>query len=137
MARDFLSPVATKDQAGTLRPPADLLASSLIHDEHPTGWAAWLRSAGVEPNGTWRGSNFSDCDLVLAAAEWPGVALGSLFLATPSLTLGLLVQPYDHVLDAGRGWYAISTQDRLRDVDVLRTWDWLRRQATSASLADS
>lgn len=82
IARDFLSPVATKELAGALRTPAHLLGASLIHDERPTGWADWLRSAGVDPNSTWHGINFSDSDLALAAAEYSqGVALGSLFLA--------------------------------------------------------
>jgi LysR family glycine cleavage system transcriptional activator len=138
IARDFLSPVATKDLARTLHTPADLLGVPLIHDERPTGWADWLRSAGVEPNGTWHGSNFSDSDLALAAAEHgQGVALGSLFLAAPVLATGALVQPLEHVLDASRGWYAISTQDRLRDVDVRGTWEWLRGDAQTASLAAS
>jgi len=74
--------------------------------------------------------------LALAAAELgQGVALGSLTLAGEALASGLLVQPFDHVLDAGRGWYAISTRGRLRDLDVRGTWDWLRGQA--ASLAAS
>lgn len=127
IARDFLSPVAAKDLASTLRIPADLLGASFIHDERPTGWADWFRSVGVEPNGTWHGTNFSDSDLALAAAEQgQGVALGSLTLAAEAIASGSLVQPYEHVLDAGRGWYAISTRDRLRDVDVLGTWEWLR-----------
>lgn len=130
IARDFLSPVAAKDLARTLRTPADLLGASLIHDERPTGWADWLRSVGMEPNGTWHGTNFSDSDLALAAAEQgQGVALGSLTLAAEAIASGSLVQPYEHVLDAGRGWYAISTQDRLRDVDVRGAWEWLRKQA--------
>jgi len=49
IARDFLSPVATKELAGALRTPADLLGASLIHNERPTGWVDWLRSVGVEP----------------------------------------------------------------------------------------
>ncbi|WP_296742357.1 LysR substrate-binding domain-containing protein [Mesorhizobium sp.] len=131
IARDHLSPVAARDLAGMLRNPADLLGASLIHDERPVGWADWLRSLGVEQNGTWHGSNFSDSDLALAAAELgQGVALGSLTLAATAIASGTLVQPYEHVLDAGRGWYALSTQDRLRDVDVLGTWQWLREQAS-------
>jgi len=58
------------------------------------------------------------------------VALGSLFLAVPALASGALVQPFEQVLDAGRGWYAISTQDRLRDIDVRGTWEWLAGQAS-------
>ncbi|QND60902.1 hypothetical protein [Mesorhizobium huakuii] len=78
-----------------------------------------MRGVGFEPNGTWHGTNFSDSDLALAAAErGQGVALGSLTLASEAIASGSLVQLFEHVLDAGRGWYAISTQDRLRDVDV-------------------
>jgi LysR family glycine cleavage system transcriptional activator len=47
IARDFLSPVATKDVASTLRTPADLLDASLIHDERPDWLVDWLRSVGV------------------------------------------------------------------------------------------
>ena len=131
IANDFLSPVATKVVASSLRTSADLLGASLIHDERPTGWADWLRSAGVEPNGTWHGTNFSDSDLALAAAEHgQGVALGSLTLAAAALASGALVQPFEHVLDPGRGWYAISTLDRLRDIDVRGTWEWLAGQAS-------
>lgn len=138
IAGDTLSPVATKALAGTLRTPVDLLGAPLIHDERPTGWADWLRSVGVEPNGTWHGTNFSDSDLALAAAELgQGVALGSLTLAGEALASGRLVQPYEHVVDARRGWYAVSTQDRLRDVDVRETLAWLRGQALSVSLAAS
>ncbi|WP_217568586.1 LysR substrate-binding domain-containing protein [Mesorhizobium sp. GbtcB19] len=130
IARDRLSPVATRKLAGGLRNPADLLGASLIHDERPIGWADWLRNAGLEPNGTWHGSNFSDSDLALAAAEFgQGVALGSLVLAEEALVAGNLVQPFDRSLEAGRGWYAVSTRDRLRDVDVMGSWDWLRAQA--------
>ena len=133
IARDFLSPVATRALASTLRTPIDLLGASLIHDERPTGWADWLRSVGMEPNGTWHGTNFSDSDLALAAAEQgQGVVLGSLTLAAEAIASGSLVQPYEHVIDAGRGWYAISTRDRLRDLDVLGTWEWLREQALMA-----
>jgi LysR family glycine cleavage system transcriptional activator len=131
VSRDYLSPVATKELAGTLRDPADLLGALLIHDERPIGWADWLDSVGVGRNGTWHGTNFSDSDLALAAAELgQGVALGSLTLAKAAFASGALVRPYEHILDAGRGWYAISTPDRLRDADVMGTWQWLRGQAS-------
>lgn len=78
-------------------------------------------------------SNQSDQNNMYTAAEHgQGVALGSLPLASKALVSGQLMQPFSHVLDAGRGWYAISTQDRLRDIDVLGTWDWLLEQALAA-----
>ena len=134
IAKDSLSPVATRELAAALRGPADLLGASLIHDERRIGWADWLGSAGVEHNGIWHGTNFSDSDLALAAAEFgQGVALGSLTLAAASIAEGRLVRPFEHVVDAGRGWYAISTSDRLRDVDVLGAWDWLATEAADVA----
>lgn len=130
LARDTLSPVTTAELAATLRQPSDLLRTPLIHDERPIGWADWFRHAGIEANGIWNGANFSDSDLALAAAELgQGAALGSLTLATAALAAGSLKQPFGHVLETSRGWYAISTPNRLRDVDVQGTWDWLRKQA--------
>jgi len=129
---DFLSPVATKDLAGALarRRPG---WASLIHDERPTGWADWLRSVGVEPNGTWHGTNFSDSDLALAAPSMQGVALGSLFLRRRH-SLREALRPFD-VPDAG-GWYAISTQDRFGTSMLARLGiGW--RDASPASLAES
>lgn len=129
IARDILSPVAAMALARKLIDPADLLGIPLIHDERPIGWADWLRKAGFEAHGSWHGSNFSDSDLALAAAELgQGVALGSLPLIEAALAAGTLVRPYENVLETGRAWYALSTRDRLRDADVQGAWDWLAEQ---------
>lgn len=129
IARDILSPVATVALARRLIHPADLLGISLIHDERPIGWADWLQRAGVEANGSWQGSNFSDNDLALAAAELgQGVALGSFPLVETALAAQTLVRPYEDALETGRAWYALSTRDRLRDADVQGVWDWLVEQ---------
>lgn len=130
IAKDILSPVATAGLATGLKRPADLLGVPLIHDERPVGWADWLRRADVDASGNWHGSNFSDSDLALAAAELgQGVALGSLPLVEAALATGALVRPYDHTIETGRMWYAISTPDRLKDADVRGVWDWLGRNA--------
>lgn len=129
IAKDILSPVAAGALANRLNDPADLLDAPLIHDERPIGWADWLRGAGVDANGSWHGSNFSDSDLALAAAELgQGVALGSLPLVEAAITTRSLTRPYDYALETGRAWYALSTQDRLKDIDVQGVWDWLSRQ---------
>ncbi|WP_137930589.1 LysR substrate-binding domain-containing protein [Mesorhizobium comanense] len=127
IATDVLSPVMTAERAASLRQAPDLLDAPLIHDERPIGWADWFLHAGIAVNGTWAGSNFSDSDFALAAAELgQGVALGSLTLAEKALADGSLKQPFGHVLETGRAWYAISTPDRLRDADVRGAWNWLR-----------
>lgn len=130
IARDRLSPVAAPDLAGKLRQPADLLAAPLIHEEGPVGWADWLAEAGVEAGAVWKGLNFSDGDIALAAAELgQGVALSSAFLAQDALSAGTLSQPFSRAIDTGRGWFAISTPGRLKDEDVEDTWRWLNDEA--------
>lgn len=130
LARDRIAPVAVAELASALNQPADLLGAPLIHDERPIGWADWLRGTGIEAGGIWSGTNFSDNDMALAAAELgQGVVLASLPLAQTALAAGTLKQPFDHALDTGRAWYAISTQNRLADSDVRRTWEWLGGQA--------
>ncbi|MXN45269.1 LysR family transcriptional regulator [Shinella kummerowiae] len=130
IARDRLSPVAEPALAATLRQPSDLLLAPLIHEESPIGWADWLAHAGIEAGKVWKGTNFSDSDMALAAAELSqGVVLASLFLAGDALAAGTLVRPFDAAVDSGRSWYALSSADRLDDGDVRDVWSWLGQQA--------
>lgn len=126
IARDRLSPVAAPELAGRLRHPADLLGAPLIHEEGAVGWADWLAEAGVDAGAVWKGMNFSDSDIALAAAELgQGIALASAFLAQDALGAGRLMQPFSATIDTGRSWFALSTADRLKDEDVQGTWRWL------------
>lgn len=130
LARSHVSPVAAPALARTLRHPADLQNAPLIHEEGPIGWADWLGDGGMASDGVWRGSNFSDGDIALAAAELgQGVALASVFLAGDAIATGTLVQPFATTIETGRGWYAISSPARLKDDDVRGVWDWLKTQA--------
>lgn len=130
IARDQLSPVAAPALAATLRQPADLLRVPLIHQEGTVGWADWLALHGVEAGSVWKGANFSDGDIALAAAEdAQGVALSSLFLAASAIAAGRLMQPYAATIESGRAWHAISSPARLKDGDVRESWAWLGGQA--------
>lgn len=129
IARSSLSPVAAPVVARKLREPADLLDAPLIHEEGSVGWADWLEQMGVVSASVWKGTNFSDSDIALAAAEFgQGVALASMFLARDSIAAGKLVQPFAETIETGRGWYAISSRDRLADKDVRAMWQWLTAQ---------
>lgn len=126
IAHDRLSPLAAPTLAATLRHPEDLLQAPLIHEEGSVGWADWLAEAGVDTGSIWKGTNFSDSDIALAAAELgQGVVLASLFLASPAIEAGNLVQPYPATIASGHSWYAISSETKLRDRDVRDTWHWL------------
>jgi LysR family glycine cleavage system transcriptional activator len=133
IARDRVSPVTAPVLAATLTQPADLLRAPLIHDEGPVGWADWLGHMGVETATIWKGANFSDSDIALAAAELgQGVALASALLAEAAIAAGTLVQPFAVAIDSPRTWYALSSEGRLRDVDVRDTWRWLEGLAEGA-----
>ena len=134
LAHDRLSPVVAPALAAAIREPADLLPVPLIHEEGPVGWADWLGHAGIAAPSVWKGTNVSDGDIALAAAEFgQGAALASLFLAQDALAAGLLEQPIATTIDAARHWYALSTEARLKDEDVRNTWDWLARQASDVT----
>lgn len=132
IARDRLSPIAAPTLAGRIRQPADLLQLPLIHEERLVGWPDWLAEAGiagVDIGAVWKGLNFSDSDIALAAAELGhGVALASLFLAEGAIAANALVQPFAHSIASGRSWYAITSQQRLKDDDVQGTWLWLKAE---------
>ena len=131
LARDRLSPVVAPALAATIREPADLLHVPLIHEEGPIGWADWLGHAGIAAPSIWKGTNVSDGDIALAAAEFgQGAALASLFLAQDALAAGLLEQPIATTIESARHWYALSTEGRLKDEDVRNTWDWLAAHAS-------
>lgn len=135
IARDRLSPVAEPALAAMLRQPSDLLQAPLIHEEGPIGWADWLAHTGIEAGKVWKGTNFSDSDIALAAAELgQGVALASLFLAGDALAAGILVQPFVEAIDSSRAWYALSSPERLKDGDVRDVWSWLGQQAMEREL---
>nr|WP_298096089.1 LysR substrate-binding domain-containing protein [uncultured Shinella sp.] len=132
IARSSLSPVAAPALAGMIRTAADLLTLPLIHEEGAIGWADWFSDRGIVPASVWTGMNFSDSDIALAAGELgQGVALASLFLAQDALATGKLIQPLADVIESGRGWYALSSQERLKDEDVRDTWHWLKGQAAA------
>ncbi|MBD9373740.1 LysR family transcriptional regulator [Rhizobium sp. ARZ01] len=130
---DCLSPVAQPALARMLREPADLLNAELIHDEGPVGWAEWLGHTGVDADTTWKGTNFSDRDIALAAAELgQGVALASCLLADAAIKAGVLTRLFDEALDSGRAWYVVSSERKLKDADVLDAWHWLSAQVPAS-----
>lgn len=129
---DRLSPVAQPILARTLREPADLLNAALIHEEGPVGWPDWLAHVGIDAQSMWKGTNFSDRDIALAAAELgQGVALASCLLADGAIAAGALIPLFDEAIDSGRAWYAVSSERKLSDADVLDVWHWLSNQVLS------
>lgn len=130
IARNRLTPVATPELAARFFAPANLLEAPLLHDEGPVGWSDWLADMGIDSGAAWKGINFSDSDMALAAAEMGyGVALSSTLLAEGAIVAGTLNAPFSTAIEDGRGWYALTRPDRLEDRDVRAVWDWMQMQA--------
>lgn len=87
--------------------PADLAGRVLLHNgAHPGEWAQWLTEAGVQDIDAGRGPVFDASNEVLAAAaNGMGVALGRTPLVETDLEAGRLVAPFDiRVRTPGRYW---------------------------------
>jgi LysR family glycine cleavage system transcriptional activator len=113
-----------------LRSVEDLARTVLLHNgAHPGEWAEWLAEAGVEGVSVDRGPVLDASNEVLAAAaNGLGVALGRTPLVELDLEAGRLVAPFDaSVRTPGRYWLVApeATADRAA-LSAFRAW--LREQ---------
>lgn len=120
-----------------LRRVSDLAHAVLLHNgAHPGEWAEWLAAAGVEGVDADRGPVFDASNEVLAAAaNGLGVALGRRPLVEVDLEAGRLVAPFEErVRTEGRYWLVApeATADRPA-LAQLRAW--LREQVEQGGLA--
>jgi len=126
-----LTPVCTPDLARRLATPADLQTLPLLQCYPVQAWGRWLEAAGVGWIPSHHGQTFDTLELALsAAARGQGVALGDLTLLKESLDAGVLVAPFDYVLDQGVSYYLAYPAQRanLPKIRVLR--DWLAAEAS-------
>lgn len=123
---ELLTPVCSAELARQLASPADLINLPLLHCETPAqGWARWFEIAGVRQIGSHRGQTFDTSELALSAAtRGQGVALGDLNLIRESLADGVLVAPFDPVLNQGVSYYLIypASRGQLPKIRALREW---------------
>ncbi|MDX1609621.1 MAG: transcriptional regulator GcvA [Halofilum sp. (in: g-proteobacteria)] len=109
-----------------LRAPADLARCLLLHNgAHPGEWSAWLAECGVTGVAAARGPVFDASNEVLAAAaNGMGVALGRTPLVEADLAAGRLVAPFaERVRSPGRYWFvAPEATAEGPALSALRTW---------------
>lgn len=116
-------------------PPAlttagDLAGCVLLHNgAHPGEWAGWLQATGTRGVDAGRGPVFDASNEVLAAAaNGMGVALGRTPLVEPDLEAGRLVAPFEpRIPSVGRYW--LVAPEATADVPALAAFrDWLGAQ---------
>ncbi len=129
-----LFPVCAPSVAAQLKDPADLVRTTLLHDELREDWTMWLRAAGVTTVDATRGPGFDDSGLLIQAAiEGLGVALGRSVLVKGDLNAGRLVRPFATSLPGGSS-YALVYPPELANAPKVKAFrEWLLAEAGSAA----
>lgn len=135
-------PVASPGVAATAFASDAALAGHVLlelHDKsHPfLHWGPWLKARGIgqRPRGTLYFNQYDQ--LIQAAIEGNGVALGRIALLLPALRDGRLVARMDRRsrVDAYAYWLLCGDAERL-DVAIVRDWLLTQVAATTAELDD-
>jgi len=123
------SPALAADPARPLREPADLRAHVLLHsDDTQYSWAEWnlwLHAHGLHELKTAGALQFNQYDqLVQAAMNGQGVALGRLPLLRGLLKERKLVAPFPRSVVSSRGYYVVRSARAAgkREVKDFETW---------------
>ncbi|KGM30443.1 LysR substrate-binding domain-containing protein, partial [Inquilinus limosus] len=121
-----LIPVASPEVAAALADPAR--AVPLIEDEQSLfGWDAWLAMGGPADLAGHPRRRFPDASLAVEAAlAGHGIWLAWPLLVDDALRSGRLVRAFPETIDAGLGYWLVSTPARWRRPEVARFRGWLR-----------
>lgn len=133
------SPALLRNPARPLVMPEDLRHHVLLHVEnlHATPWlvwAQWLEAAGipdVKPAGALHFSHYEQ--LVRAAIDGQGVALGRTPLMRDLLRSGKLVTPFARTIASPRCYYLLRGQRTLGKANVDAFEKWIRKEAAQSA----
>lgn len=122
-----LIPVASPAIAAALADPAAGPVVPLIEDEQSLfGWDAWLAAGGPAALAGHPRRRFPDASLAVEAAlAGHGVWLAWPLLVDDALQSGRLVRAFPDSIDAGLGYWLVSTPARWRRPEVARFRRWI------------
>jgi LysR family glycine cleavage system transcriptional activator len=138
------APALLKDKARPLREPADLVHHVLLHDDPENArfaaqylqWDIWLQAMGLPdlaPAGSVRFSHYDQ--MIQAALDGEGVALGRLPLMSKQIKEGRLVAPFEKARGRGRGtvstraYFLVAPPGAAARPEVKAFLDWLLEEA--------
>jgi LysR family transcriptional regulator, glycine cleavage system transcriptional activator len=128
---ELLTPVCSPALAQKLGTPTDLATLRLLHCDPLAAWGRWLDAAGLSDISARRGPTFDTLELALSAAtRGQGVALGDLNLIRESIRDGILVAPFECVLDQGIAYYLVYPPHRAHLPKIRALREWLLHAAT-------
>ena len=130
------SPALTRKGTKPLRTPADLEHHALLHYDYPGmqktwfDWGTWLTALGIgdlKPNGSLHFSVYDQ--LIQAAINGHGIALGRLPLLQNLITDGTLVAPFEKSVPGVRGYFILKTSRPQAKPFVDEFCAWLLEEA--------
>ena len=126
-----LVPVCAPAQAALLTRPDALAEATLLRVAHAPGdWPSWLAAAGLRGLEA-RGPIFEYYGQVLqAAADGLGVALGIRPYVDDDLAAGRLVTPFTLTVPKGMGWYLVFRDARRLEPAFIAFRAWINRAAS-------
>jgi DNA-binding transcriptional LysR family regulator len=133
------SPSVACDPKAPLKKPGDLANHVLLHLDDPEGrmpwlnWTTWLTSNGepqLKPAGSLRFSLYDQ--VIQAALQGQGVALGRLPVISELLERRQLVAPFPKRFDSQRGYYVLVAPHAQARADVIAFVEFLRGEASRA-----
>ena len=127
MAPQPLIPVASPAVAAALADPERTATVPLIEDEQSLfGWDAWFAADGPAELAGHPRRRFPDASLAVEAAlAGHGVWLAWPLLVDDALDSGRLVRAFPDSIDAGLGYWMVSTPARWRRPEVARFRGWI------------
>ena len=136
------SPALAADPARPLREPADLRSHVLMHSVDASfswmEWNLWLHAHGLrdlKPAGTLQFNQYDQ--LVQAAVNGQGVALGRLPLLRGLLRQKQLVTPFRKSVVSSRGYYLLRSRRAAGKADVADFESWLLEEAKKDRAKDA
>ncbi|HUS25288.1 MAG TPA: LysR substrate-binding domain-containing protein, partial [Candidatus Binatia bacterium] len=145
------APALVRDRRRPLREPADLVHHVLLHDDPGRGpfpalpylqWDVWLQALGLPELRTAGALHFSHYDqMIQAAANGEGVALGRLPLLSRQIRDGRLVAPFEKARAQGRGpvstraYFVLTSPGAAARPELKHFMEWLLAEAGQDALS--
>jgi DNA-binding transcriptional LysR family regulator len=135
------SPQLLRDKTHPLKTPQDLRHHCLLHMDYGPGselleWPPWLGAMKVESLKPASVLHFSQYDqMIQAAVNGQGVALGRLPLVNSLLEQRKLVAPFNKSVVSPRSYYLLQADSARNKPEVQEFVAWLRAEAAMADAA--
>lgn len=125
---------SVRDRFGLADVPAIAQAPLLHQSSRPTAWADWFAAEGLPTAGAYRGSRFDQFSMIAeAAVAGMGVALMPRFMIEAEISSGRLALLTKRPLDAGKAYWFVYPEARVRSRVVRSFGDWLKAEAATPS----